>query len=665
MGSSNKIDVTESIEIQITNTAPNTENSYEWTAFVWANLTFSGDPIFELISAQPTVEVSTPVLVTFIIRNGDTVLYNGSVALPASGTVSIIDSDNVAHNVSTRSVLAILKNIDDGSSNFAISNLQYYSSFSSFYIKCILPNAGSELCDNWQYAVGSVTPFSSVDATVLSGGETVGIYFGNSHQVVLATNAIITGSSLNATAQKYDYVNNTWNPLTSISVGVTLPNPADPWSPIVISTHPVDALGNASITITGVNTYTLGIAEDFYFPSYTVTVSPAPTSGGASSTGGGISSPTFNVQNAVTYLKSAQNADGSFGNSILYTDWAAIALGALSVTNDSKDKLLTYLNSHNTISSLLTDNERHAMALLSLNQNPYSFNGGNYIDAITDTFDGTQFGDVNLINDDIFALIPLANAGYTSSDEIIIKDITFLISKQKTNGSWEESVDITAATIQALKSFETITGVTGALMSATNYLAIEQKNDGGWSSVYSTSWAMQAMGALNASWTKGGHIPIDYLGLQQTNDGAVSPASETIQNRIWATSYAIAASSLKPWSTIMQSFPKSVIQNEQSDIVTPEIKETNLAIATTPVINEKPKTSLALPNKTPKISSNLAINTNTPEITPEVMPETLVATASNTLPTEKIPHNTTSIVLGVLSGTTLLFIIFKLLLIIL
>ncbi len=582
---------------------------------------------------------------TFFIRNGDSVLYNGSVSLPSAGTVSINDSNNTAHTINARSVLAVLKNIDDNSGDFSISNLQYFSSFGSFYLKCILPNGGTDLCDNWQYAIGTLTPFSGIDATILSGGETVGIYFGNSHQLVLNINAITTGSSLNATAQKYNYQDNSWSPLTGVSIGVTLPNPADPFNPTVVSTHPVDAQGNASITITGVNTYTLGIAEDFYFPAYTVNVSAVPISGSA-----GLVSPTFNLEKAINYLKGAQNTDGSFGES-LYTDWAAIAFGAMNIADNSRDLLITYFKSHNSLGLLLTDNERRAMALLALGQNPYSFDGTNYIDAIVGSFDGTQFGDINLVNDDIFALIPLKNSGYTENDDIITKDISFLISKQKTNGSWEESADITAAAIQALQSFSAINETSNALTKATSYLQNGQKNDGGWDSVYSTSWAMQAMNALGVSWTKGENTIDSYLGNLQTEDGAVSPASETLQNRIWATSYAIAGASLKPWSAIMQSVSKSVntVVNQE---LPPTLPETNPVVQDiTPEDNKI--ASVDLENK-----SKSVIALELPKETPDITLNELTASAVNSLPEKKFPQ-ATPVVLGFLSGITLLYFIGK------
>jgi len=45
---------------------------------------------------------------------------------------------------------------------------------------------------------------------------------------------------------------------------------------------------------------------------------------------------------------------------------------------------------------------------------------------------------------------------FNFNDEIIAKDIAFIISKQKTDGSFEESVDITSSAIQALKQFDLV-----------------------------------------------------------------------------------------------------------------------------------------------------------------------------------------------------------------
>jgi len=608
----------------------------------------------------------------FIIRNGDTILFDGSVPLPDEGTVAITDSNNVEHTVDARSVLAILKNIESNSSDdFSISNLQYYDSFGSFYLKCITPTGGEELCDNWQYAVGNATPYTSIDTTILSGGETVGIYFGTSHRLVLSSDTATTEESISAKAEKYNYEDNTWEPLTGVSVGVTLPNPDDPWNPTVVATYPVDDLGVANITNTYSNTYTLGIVEDYYFPSYTLTVSePVTPSGG----GGGHedTTPEFNAPSALAYLESVQGADGSFGDSTLYTDWVAIAFGATNSNQDTTNKILSYFENNNSLSSLLTDNERHAMALLALGQNPYSYNSVNYIEAITDEFDGTQFGDTSLVNDDIFALLPLYAAGYGLEDEMISKDISFIISKQQTNGSWENSVDVTSAAVQALRIFKSAGGADSAISQAENYLIGEQGGDGGWGNISSTSWAMQSESALGTSWEKDGKSGLDYLAEKQEDDGSVSPSTETLANRIWVTSYAIPAGLGKPWNEIMKSVSKPETEetdnsndssnsgnnNETETLLEENAEENPEPVAPEPVITQvvaKPKVSTIKTVSKTHIDSQEK-DDSLQEIIPgpAIYPENLAAEAIDSLPWETNIPKSIPMILGTASSILLL-----------
>lgn len=518
------------------------------------------DPVID-----PNTSTQTPPPTpqeTFIIRINDTVLFNGSVDLPASGTVSILDSNNVAHDVNSQSVLALLKSIDDANDSFAISNLAYYDSFGSFYLKCITPTSGAESCDNWQYAVGATTPYSSIETTILTGGETVGIYFGSSHRVNLDKNSINTNESLVATAETYDYQDNLWSPLSNVNIGVTLPNPNDPWNPNVVATYPVDSNGVANISLTNPNTYTVGIVEDYYFPSYNVVVSDAPltTNNGGNSS---VVQKSFSVANAISYIESNQDSNGSFGGSELYTDWALIGLSAKGIDSTVKNKALEYLKSKNKIRSNLTDNERRAMALLALGENPYEFDGTNYIEAIIKSFDGTQFGDSSLVNDDIFAVLVLAKVGYNESDIEINKSIEFIISKQKSNGSWEDSIDITGASLQTLSLYNNLPGVSNSMNLASNYMKGMQQADGGFGNVSSTAWAMQASSALGTNWSVNGKSGIDYLVNYQQPDGGMLDITESVQNRIWNTSYALPASLGKTWVNIMQSVSKQTINKTE------------------------------------------------------------------------------------------------------
>lgn len=490
---------------------------------------------------------------TVVIRHGAVILYQGTYALPEDGTVDIADSNGVTHSVNARSVLGFLYALDAASDAFSISNIQYYSAYRSLYLKCITPAGGAEACDDWQYAVNGVTPQSSMDGAILGGGEALGVYFGSPHRVVLSTDSVLEGVAFTATAQKYEYVDDTWSPLTSVTIGAAVPNPDDPYSPTIVLTQSVDTGGIATLTLPTAGAYTVGIAEDYYFPSYALTVAKAPQPavfGGSVYTVAPIPPPVFSVDQALTYLASVQNSDGSFGAD-LYTDWAAIAASATPKGAHITEKIRGYLHSRATPSVLLTDNERRAMALLALGENPYFFAGHDYIQPILDSFDGTQFGDATLVNDDIFALIPLSHAGYSASDGVVEKDINFVLSKQHTDGSWEGSVDLTAAASIALKPFDSRREVASAIAEASAYLARAQRVDGGFGSLYSTAWAGLAMSELGASWTMNGATLGRYLGERQASDGAALSASETKQNRIWATSYAVPAALEMSWHSVL------------------------------------------------------------------------------------------------------------------
>lgn len=497
---------------------------------------------------------STQDSVHIFIRNGEQIVLDTSADI-SSDTIKIIDTVGVEHSISSKSVLGILKQVDTQDDSFDISDIQYYESFGSLYLKCITINS-QKVCDNWQFVVNGLAPFTSIDGTLLKDGDTLGLYFGSPYQIVFDTSLYSIDAPIWATSQVYDYQTNKWNPRTGVILGVTVTNPLDMWNPIELTTQQVDLNGRASFTIATSGVYMIGVKDDWYYPLYSITVSSTTATTTATSTdigtsgGSGTKNNTFDIPGAISFLKSLQASNGSFGGSELYTDWVAIAFGAAGEQNSS---LIGYLKSKSKVKDIVTDNERRAMALLALGENPYNFAGINYIEAITTSFDGTQFGEKQLVNDDIFALVVLSKVGYTSNDEIIKKTISFIIGKQNSNGSWEGSVDLTSAAIQALQQFKSLSQVSNSISSAKAYLIKSQNSDGGWGSVYSTGWTMQAMASLGENWKVGAKTPEDYLISMQQKDGGVLTPSDSDQNRIWATSYAIPAVMQKPWGEILQS----------------------------------------------------------------------------------------------------------------
>lgn len=513
--------------------------------------------------------------VQLTIRDGSSILFNNSIDLQPAGTTTLN-----GHNLNSRSVLSVLNDADVLSENFQITDLQYYDSFGSFYLKCI-----NSKCDNWQYTINDSYYQSGMDQTSLSGGENIYIYFSPQHQFSLSSNSIATTETLTVTARNYVYQNNTWESLVSKTIGVTQPDPNNPWSPTEIQTNQTDGNGKAIFSGLAIGTYNVGIQEDFYVPSETLTVIQAQTSttsGSSTGSGGGngsgviIKKTTFDYEKALDYLASQQKSDNTFGAE-LYTDWAALSFASSSDEKytELKNKLIKYFSENKFSGTSLTDFERHAIALMSLNLNPYNINNTNYIEKISSFFNNqsSQFGDENLDTDDIFALIVLQNAGFTESDLQISKTIDFILSKQKENGSWDENVDITSAGIAGLVKFtkdnKNSEKISSSLNKAKEYLKSKQDEKASWENVSSASWAINSILSLSEKvedWQKNNTNPLDYLAEQQEPDGSIKIlATENLETKIWKTSYAATAASGKTWNQIMHEFPKQEFQTTNTN----------------------------------------------------------------------------------------------------
>lgn len=404
-----------------------------------------------------------------------------------------------------------------------------------------------------------------------------------------------------------------WKKATSSTLSINkefeLPNDTGVYQLYITSTEPINIYGLKS-----------GFGDVLLTLNPTTTNSGTTTENNNNSGGGsgGGTSQTHNkidTSKAVDFLSVSQNSNGSFGSSDLYTDWAAIALATQNDNNTAKSKVKTYLLTDPNFGGGLnpvSDLARRSMALMSLGINPYNGTKTNFIQKIVDSFDGTQFGDNTLYNDDIFALFPLLKAGYQSTDPMIVKDVQFILSKQKTNGSWD-GIDLTSATVQALSQLTNIDGVNTALNNAKQYLQTNQGTDGGFGSTESTAWAIQGIHSLNESsdtWLKNNLNPNDFLYNGQSKDGGMGSSTEgqtNLDSRIWSTSYAIPAGLNKSWNEILNSFPK------------PASTSTDSAQTGSGTTFTTSTTSLTTTSTTVSTSTNLVNTTvESPTITPIV-----------------------------------------------
>jgi hypothetical protein len=272
-------------------------------------------------------------------------------------------------------------------------------------------------------------------------------------------------------------------------------------------------------------------------------------------TGGILWRDEFSIDNAVEFLSSKQEEDGSFGNS-LYTDWVAIGLAKNKIIEDEvKNKLKEYIKTENFKGINITDYERHAMALMSMGIDPYDGTDINYIKKIIDSFDGNQIGDKNLINDDIFGLIVLQNAGYTKDDRIISAIISNILKNQNVSGSWG-SIDMTSASIMALHDFKDFDGVKDSIRRAFKFIKSNEiiKGCKSFGNSFTASWAMQAFSTED--WYEDEvERSLKFLARKQDNeDGFMKEGS--VESSIWATAYTLPAVSKLAWNDILDNFSK-------------------------------------------------------------------------------------------------------------
>lgn len=466
------------------------------------------------------------------------------------------------------------------------------ASTTSINALCALEQSG--VANNWSW-YGDLAFLNSIGSYV-NNGNSNGIYWGwfeNLNYSDLALNQyilkpgdkILLAYNINPLKISIDnatpYVNITstitleqfgldssWNPVwspaassTLVIAGQEVNNDSGVYEYTATTTAPVLIHGKKSGYINSDEITVTGREKQNSNPPVGGSVIIIPAAGGSAGAAAAVVlSPKVDLGKAIDFLISKQSADGSYG-AALQTDWAAMALASANPNGAAAQKTKSYLLSdQNPLVGMnpVSDYARRAMALMSLNINPYSGTKTNYIKKIADLFDGKQFGDVSLYNDDIFALLVLNKAGYAADDKMIKQAVNFVIAKQQADGSWG-GADLTAAAIQALEPLSSLDSVGAAISKARNFLVNAQGANGGYGNTYTTAWVMQAIAALgenSGDWKNNNNMPESYLALSQGADGGLEKDNAYAGNRVWSTAYAIPAVQGKPWLNIMNSFLK-------------------------------------------------------------------------------------------------------------
>lgn len=498
--------------------------------------------------------------VTITIRSPGGVITSGELALPSSLAQDVLITPTAGGSavaVKARSALALLTAFDARSDAFQVNDLRYFSAYASFFVRCITPAGADELCDSWQFSVDGAYPSVGLDKYLLERGDHLYLFFG-SPRIVEVPSDVRANEPFTTVAKVYDPAHGVYVPVSGYTIGIVQDNPADPWTPIVVKKTHASGVGEAVFTLSEPGSYKAGIEEDGYFPA-----TPFSVGTGGSGGGGGLhtsGADMFDHKGALAFIVRQQEKNGSFGPA-LFTDWAVLALVAGDATSSVIDKVRTYLAADTTTLSSATDYERRAMALLALGSNPHDL-----ISHIRGYFDGKQIGDPVYVNDDIFALIVLERAGYEVGDTIVAQTLAHVLGTQRSDGSFEGSIDLTSAAIQALVPFKARADVATSVSRAVSFLHTKQEKSGGFGNGFATSWVLQAIAALGEKpqdWRVSGKDPLMYLASLQREDGSIGVSGDATSTRLWETSYAVPAALGKTWKDVL----KPVVGAASSTIV--------------------------------------------------------------------------------------------------
>lgn len=273
------------------------------------------------------------------------------------------------------------------------------------------------------------------------------------------------------------------------------------------------------------------------------------------------------VNDGISYLKSQQQSSGQIAGFNGVSDWAAMAFAGenIDISGISKggSSLLDYLKANPPAgNALATEWERSILALTATGQNPFNFNGKNYVQTLESLANNSQLGDLNLLNDDMFGLLALISAGNGSSSKIKQDSLNFLVANQSAGGGfgWSKTsgadIDTTAAAIQALQSGKdaglTNSGLENAISSAKSYLLTGQNADGGFgylpgetSNGSTTAWALMALSSLEDG-SGSAQKARDYLVKNQEENGSFK-WQNGFAGDTFTSSYAVLALEGQYW----------------------------------------------------------------------------------------------------------------------
>jgi energy-coupling factor transport system substrate-specific component len=268
----------------------------------------------------------------------------------------------------------------------------------------------------------------------------------------------------------------------------------------------------------------------------------------------------------LSFLTSAQNANGGFGSakgqasSELYTAWTAMGLAAAgrnpaSVSHDGHSVLDALRAEVSTLSGL-GDAERTILAAATCGASSYSFAGRDLVAEVLSARDSDNSFE-HLVNLTSFAIFALRAVGHSAGYPAIRDAAGWIEQQQNSDGGFSfgehgspSDVDDTGAALQALAA----AGARNAhiLGAAADYLIRSQNLDGGFPQQYgsesnaqSTAWAIQGLIAAGQHPStvrrRGSRTPTGYLESLLAPGGSIRYSRTGAQAPVWVTAQALIA----------------------------------------------------------------------------------------------------------------------------
>ena len=273
----------------------------------------------------------------------------------------------------------------------------------------------------------------------------------------------------------------------------------------------------------------------------------------------------------LTWLRSAQNADGGFGadagqrSAGLYTGWAGLGLAAAGrnprdVRHGGSD-VVAWVRAHPRDVSDLGEVERTILLLRAAGLQPKLGARDLVEELLAKRRPNGSFA--RRVNTTSFAIFALRAAGRSRGDVSVKRAARWVASQANGDGGFNfavkgaaSGIDDTGAAVQALVAAGR--GRTPTVRRAGRFLARRQNPDGGYplqpggpSNAQSTAWAVQGLVAAGRDPDRqrrnGAKSPIAYLRSLVTPSGKVRYSRTSAQTPVWVTAQALAALARKPF----------------------------------------------------------------------------------------------------------------------